>query len=504
MSSSDSECSDFDYQAFHDCVAEDMKDEVKEFLKHPRFDLDSDDDYPAILIAVSRGHYEMAKLLLEAGYAPDYCSREGESPLSEAILCQDLDMVKLLVESGACINNGNGEPGIILATREDDLSIVRYFVEQGADDKSLRYACFEAARRGDMEVFEYLFALPGCNVSNNILIQAAKYGKHKVLSFLLGQPRVDIDYINKKGETPLNAAIEKGSVECVRLLIEAGSKITSTIVLTAFRQKKREISNIVFEKTQTHFVECIEELATQTDNDGNTIVHLALQQQPLVVYEEVVKLVKSFKNCLAIQNREGKTPLLIACKHNVDIEIFRLFVTKSDIRIKDRKGNSALMYAARNGRVDIVSVLLDKKVASKKLTNKKNKTVLHKAVKSQNLQLLELLHNRLLLNSINASDMRLRTPLFGCSSCVQTMRFLVDHGTTLTSQDNKGDNVLHHVVRRANANNMNSSLELATYIKDTCPELITMKNAEGKSPLNIAKDRHYNRSLHKLLKQAST
>lgn len=498
MSSSDSDCSDFDYQAFHDCVAENMQDEVKEFLEHPKFNLDDDDDYPAILVAVSRGHLEMAKLLLEAGYAPDYGTREGETPLSEAIQCQDLDMIKLLVESGACIENGNGEYGIVLATREGDLPIVKYFVEKGADDKSLRCACFEAAKRGDMEVFEYLFSLPRCNMSNNIVVQAAKFGRHKVLSFLLGQPRVDVDYINKKGESPMIAAIEKGSVECVTLLVEAEAKITPTIILAAFRQKKKDIGNIVFERAHSHFIDSIEELAMQTDADGNTIVHLALQQQPLV-YEEIVKLVKTFKNCTAIQNREGRTPLLIACKNNVDIEIFRLLCKKSDIRITDRKGNSALLYAARNGRVDMVTVLLDKKVASKKLTNKKKKTVLHKAVKSQNLQLLELLDNRLLLNNINACDVSSRTPLFGCSSCVQTMRFLVVHGATLTSQDNKRNNVLHYVVSKANANNMNSALELARYIKDTCPELIAIKNAEEKSPLSIAKDKHRNRSLHKLL-----
>lgn len=499
MSSSDSECSDFDYEAFHECVAEDMKDEVKEFLEHPRFDLDADDDYPAILVAVSRGHHEMAKLLLEAGYSADYCSREGETPLSEAILCQDLDMVKLLVEGGACIENGNREYGIVLATREGELPIIKYFVEKGADDKSVRCACFEAAERGNIEVFEYLFHLPHCNVSNNIVVQAAKYGRHSVLSFLLAQPHVDVDYTNKKGETPLYAAIEKGSIECVKLLIEGGTTITTPIILSAFRQKKKEIGNIVFERAQTHFVDSIEDLAMQTDADGNTIVHLALKQQPLV-YDEIVKLVKTFKNCLAIQNREGKTPLLLACKHNVDIEIFCLLLKKSNIRIQDKKGNSALLYAARNGRVDMVSMLLDKKVACKKLMNKKKKTLLHKAAKSQNVQLLELLEKKLLLNNINACDVNARTPLLGCSSCIDTLRFLVEHGATWTSQSNKGDNVLHYVVRGANTNNMSSALELATYIIDTCPELIAMKNANKQSPLDIAKDKHRNRALHKLLK----
>lgn len=56
-----------------------------------------------LMMAVSGGHIEIVKLLLEADANPNIIEGEGVTPLVEAVERNDIEMVKLLLKNGAKI-----------------------------------------------------------------------------------------------------------------------------------------------------------------------------------------------------------------------------------------------------------------------------------------------------------------------------------------------------------------------------------------------------------------
>jgi ankyrin repeat protein len=490
-SGSDSDCSDFDWEGFNDCVRSNCLKEVEEFIEDPRFNVDdADDDFTALLLAINEGHFEMVKLLLKAGYCVHEMSREGETPLGEAIRCQDLDMIKLLVEHGADIENGNGTPGVIMAASERDLEMVKYFVEKGADADSVREACYQAAKSKsrDTAVLEYLFSVAVKRPSNKIVIEMARNGAKSGLEFILKQQDYNVNYENKRKETPLYVAVQNGHAESIKLLLDNKATITADIVFESFQQKKADISKCIFEADRNGS-SLIDSLAARTDKEGNTIVHLLIRQNH--EYDFVSKVVHKFKNLLDTQNVAGQTPLVVACKYNVSMPVFTYLLNRSRPGVKDNKGNTAIMYAAKNGRLDMVTALCKKKVSVKRLKNVKGKTLLHKSVRSQNFELVKFLDEQGLLGDVNAKDTKQRTVLMFNKSSVSITQLLTEKGADLKYQDDAGNTLLHNMIKQINTKNADEYIQFIAYIVNTCDELKEFKNTAGKIPLQIAK-RHYN------------
>ena len=496
---SDSDCSEFDWEGFYDCVKSDMIKEVKEFLEDPRCNIDDDEsDFTPLLVAIDNGNVEMVKVLIDAGYSVDQMSREGETPLSEAIECQDLDMIKVLVEEyNADIENGNGNPGVVIATSQGQLEIVQYFVEKGADKKNILYACFEAAKSKDTTILEYLFSIQGKRPSSNILIEASHHGSQPSLEFLLKQQDMDVNYENKKKMTALCAAVERGHLECVRTLLENNATITDTIVLKSFEQKNGDISAIIFETAKKNFVSSINDVETITNDEGNTILHLMFKQK--INQDLSMQIIKRYKSVLNKQNNAGETPLIIACKHNVNTEIFTYLLNRSKPCYKDNKGNTAVMYAAKNGRLDMVSALFKKKVSVKRLKNVKGKILLHKCVKSQNFELVDFLDKQGILGDVNTKDVKLQTPLMLCKESISIASFLVSKGANLKDQDNEGNTIVHRIVKSITSKNADECIKLIDYIVKSCDEIKTIKNNTGKTPLHLAKKYFNSGKLYRIL-----
>jgi len=499
-SDSDSNCSDFDWEGFNDCVRSNALEDVKDFLEHPRFNVDNcEDDYTALLVAVEIGSIEMARLLLNAGYCVDEMSREGETPLGEAIRCQDLDMIKLLVEEfGADIENGNGTPGVIMAASEREMDMVKYFVDKGAEANSILNACYEAAKSRDTTILDYLYNLLEKHPSSKILVETARYGSKPALEYLLSKGVFDVNYETKKKDTALYVAVEKGNLECVNVLLEGNAQITSKILMKAFQQQRNvAVSTLIFETAKNKFGSCIDELATVTDSDGNTIIHLLVKQKSELAL--IMQVVKRFKHLLTSENTIGQTPLLTACKYSVSLETFMYLLNRSRACVKDYKGNTAIMYAARNGRLDMVTALVKRKVSVKRLKNGKGKTLLHKAVKSEKFELVEYLDQQGLLGDVNAKDNNLRTPLMGCKQSVPIVQLLETKGANVMHQDDAGNTIVHKVIVGMKSQTAYASITFIEDLVKLCDDIKTVRNAAGKTPLQLAKRHYSNGRLYKLL-----
>lgn len=145
----------------------------------------------------------------------------------------------------------------------------------------------------------------------------------------------DVNSVDKYKNTPLIIAIDRGKLEFVKLLIDAGAKIN--------------IQNIY----------------------GNTALHKACMGYKL----DIVKILVDAGVDLNIINANGDTALLEAIGYNDEIiDIVKILVDAgADLNIKNINGNTVLHRAARNNLINVVKMLLNAgaDVNIKNHTNKK-------------------------------------------------------------------------------------------------------------------------------------
>ena len=487
--------SNFNFELLHDYVRSNNIKKVEELIESSSFDASLDDNYPALLVAAGRGNVKMARVLLDSGYDVDNITCEWESAMREAIEADDLDMVTLFVdEYHADLKGGNGKYPIAMASAQGNSKIVTFLAQHKCDDNSLRDAALEAAVAGHLDILQYLLSLEKCKVSNNIINVTARSGEDKVLAWLLTQDKFDPNFVNSKNETPLDNSIDRGHLECVKVLLNHNSiKVDTDHIMSAFQQKNKEIVVALLPHIK------LDDLVNSKDSDENTPIHLALQKG--LDYDIIKKIMKLSPNMLNVFNSKGLSPFMIACKYGASIEVVKLLLGKSEIRVANAKGNTALLYASRSGRVDIADLLLKKKVAVKRLVNMNGKTILHKAVKSGNFELLQLLDEYSLINSIDVKDNKGRTAVMSCVSNLDMLKLLQAKGAILTDTDNSGNTILHNICMYACDNDEDVVEDVFTYVLDNHPNMKKSKNLEEISPLKIIKENRYDLStLYKIVK----
>lgn len=95
---------------------------------------DSDGDTP-LTDAVSKNNIEIVKLLLNAGANPDIQNNDGNTALLISTWIDNLNIGKLLLDSGANpdIRNNNNDTALILSTWKNNTEYVKLLLESGAN-----------------------------------------------------------------------------------------------------------------------------------------------------------------------------------------------------------------------------------------------------------------------------------------------------------------------------------------------------------------------------------
>lgn len=113
-------------------------------LSLPQIDINAVDNwkyhFPPISHAIQIDHRELVELLIDNGANVNEPSKNDKNPYNTPLMIASwggkLDIVKLLVENGACINQadqGNGFTALIKAVWQNHPNIVRYLLEHNAD-----------------------------------------------------------------------------------------------------------------------------------------------------------------------------------------------------------------------------------------------------------------------------------------------------------------------------------------------------------------------------------
>jgi ankyrin repeat protein len=187
-----------------------------------------------LVIAVESGDLLAVHGLLARGHDPNTRDKPTDrTPLMEAVLRNNLELVQVLLGAGARVNERNdyGQTALLELNDEAKPELVRTLVSAGArlnlKDRDGDTALINVARWGNVEALRALIeAGAKVNAHNNdgetALMLAASAGEVEKVKALLAAG-ADVNRRNKDGQTALKQAKENEHDDVVELLISYGA-----------------------------------------------------------------------------------------------------------------------------------------------------------------------------------------------------------------------------------------------------------------------------------------
>ena len=179
--------------------------------------------------AVQMGKQPSVEAFLQEPIDPDIVNRSGHTALHEAAAHSHFELVRLLLEAGADKDKeagGDRNGWVPLNFCEGDPKVLRLLLDAAANpDGKTTPPLQQAVEIGHLEMVKLLLnagakvELP--TIVPSALLAAAKADQTEVLRLLL-QARANPDRASC-GETPLVAAARKGNTAVVRLLLDFGA-----------------------------------------------------------------------------------------------------------------------------------------------------------------------------------------------------------------------------------------------------------------------------------------
>jgi len=303
--------------------------------------------------------FTILELLIQANIDLNYRMEENYTILMRAASAGTLDVVKLLVTSGADVN---------LIDRTGDCALTN------------------AARREKKEVYDYLFPLTfrvfqikaqkqlppktkrktrKKDLLAQSFIDAAGWGNLKdVLSAIASG--VFLDAFDAQGDTALYAAARRASTEVVSALIDAGADVNKgdeSSDMTPLTIAAADIFYAIYYnavKTEQDYIKIIRKLieagadVNKPDNTGFNPLMAAAHSGSV---EAVYILLQAGADVNAKDHRNDTA--LIRGAHSGSVEVIKeLLYAGADVHATDNSGFNALMAAASSGSVEGIEVLL--------------------------------------------------------------------------------------------------------------------------------------------------
>lgn len=189
-----------------------------------------------------------------------------------------------------------------LASRNTDVALLSYFIEKGVDinqaDNIGTTAFMNAVGRNNVDIVKLLSK----NVKN-------------------------INAVNNKGESALSMAIATNTPDVVQFLIDKKADVAiidnngnnlAFYLMQSYSSKETNEFEIKLKLLQSKDFD-----VTKTQKDGNTLYHLALNNDNL----ELIKLIKQLKIDINAKNVEGITPLHKAAMKARDENILKYLIS---------------------------------------------------------------------------------------------------------------------------------------------------------------------------------
>jgi len=350
--------------------------------------------------------------------------------LHHAALSGNEDEVQKLLGKGVDVNSPDsfGKTPLHNAILGKHVSIVELLLKSGADVKCLD-------ERGDTP-----------------LHAAVRVDSETIVVLLLNDSKSDVNAKGFGAYTPLHIAAQMDSVDICKRLVERGGDIAqaaedkmspfSVAVAKGAQSVAEYFAGVVQEKQLN-----LEDLLYNVDDEGSTLLHLAVDSGSLPIVGLCLKL-----GSKARQTKESDTSTAfhMACAQG-SLEIVQLFTGEDrDIckaEILDDQGMVPLHRAALNNHSTVVSFLLDQgaKVDPRDI---QGRTPVYLAASVGGTETVQLLMDR--GADITLKDVELRSPLHVAIGNSATMEVLIKSPASkalIIDKDGTGYTPVHYAAR---------------------------------------------------------
>jgi ankyrin repeat protein len=279
----------------------------------------------ALLAAIRDGDHFTVQSLLDQKADIEARNEVGDTPLMQAALNADSDMVQLLVQRGANVN-GRGVYDVTALLRAiHDPNKVQLLLSRGARLDS-RVMVLAAMVPGSRETIAQLGwgADVNAEVGGLTPLMAAAYSGDLEAATWLVEHGADVKACTEAGCTALNGAAVSGNAAIVKLLLDHGA---SPNVRYQERGEVGDFQTPAMNAAWHGDVECLK-LLLEHGADVN------VQGGPF-----------------------DRTPLLCAATTGSEATVRLLLARGADVRARDWQGDTALDWARRRGNTSIVRLL---------------------------------------------------------------------------------------------------------------------------------------------------
>ena len=400
-----------------------------------------------LMNAALNGNVQVVKSVIKRGADPSLMDNRGWNTLHCAAKGGDTDIISLIHTHLPNIDSKTreGDTPLMLAALNGKLRAVKWFLERGAT-----VACEE--KRGW-----------------NTLHHAAQGGDTDIIS-LIHTHLPNIDSKTREGDTPLMLAALNGKLRAVKWFLERGATVAC--------EEKRGW-NTLHHAAQGGDTDIISLIHTHLPNiesktgEGDT---------PLMVAALCGKLhaVKWFLEkgaTVACECNRGWNTLHCAAKGG-DTDIISLIHTHlPNIDSKTGEGDTPLMLAASCGKLHAVKWFLEKG-ATVACENNEGWNTLHYAAQGGDTDIISLIHTH--LSNIESKTSNGFTPLMVAAfhGELLAVKWFLEKGATVACKDYRGWNTLHRAAEGGDT-------DIISLIHTHLPN-IDSKTGEGDTPLMLA------------------
>ncbi|KAF0988668.1 hypothetical protein HZS_1980, partial [Henneguya salminicola] len=273
------------------------------------------DGISILAVASAAGEIELVKCLLEKGSIPDYHGKRNDfSPLMEAVINSQPEIVQLLIEYGANIDK----------LTNDSLSSL------------------------------YL----GCS-----------YGHAKIVNILVAAgAKLDLPP-GEKGHTPLMEAVNCGHSEIVKIIMDKNPNLLKSNIienneknetqLTESTNSKHSILNMACFRGHFEIVKYILQKSSSIgDNFTNDELSHALLEACIDGHADIAQLLIGLGCPVNFVEESYESPLILA-SNNGHVDLVKLLLDKgANVNATNEEGVTALMEASREGHLKLVQELI--------------------------------------------------------------------------------------------------------------------------------------------------
>jgi ankyrin repeat protein len=332
-----------------------------------------------LICAAKSGNLAILRMLVERGADVNYVSPSSHNnALHEAATNGHVDAVRFLLSKGLDVNapGGGDRQALHFAAATGNELLVRILVESGAQIATQMWnygtPLHVAAKGGFKSVVEFFLSLGIDPMIQSVpdrpsriaLHEAADTGMEDVVALLLDNG-CDPNAMDYMGETPLVLAVARGSLNCVRLLLDHGANVHQNLNRSRPLLHRLSGREFGFSKNKVDF---------QTEAEERREIALLLLQHNADIYAgdhgkrdalafalemNNLMITKVLLEHLPVSSGTGFdiSPNLLTAASRGHYEIVKLLLDHGADPNHKFSGKTPLGAAAREGHTDIVEVL---------------------------------------------------------------------------------------------------------------------------------------------------